>query len=107
MKKDRLFVYGSLRSGFHHPAYDYISRHFSFVSNAKMKGVLYDTGLYPGAIPTKDDSFIVGELYEIKDQDEFNWAIAQLDDYEGLYAEEEEVAIFKRETTNVYIGNSP
>lgn len=106
MKKNQLFVYGSLRSGFHHPAYDYISRYFSFVSGAKIKGIVYDAGPYPAALPATGESFITGELYEIKNEDEFDWAIAQLDDYEGLNAEEGETCLFNREITEVYINDS-
>jgi gamma-glutamylcyclotransferase (GGCT)/AIG2-like uncharacterized protein YtfP len=31
----QVFVYGSLRKGFLHPAYQYISRYFSLVGEAK------------------------------------------------------------------------
>jgi gamma-glutamylcyclotransferase (GGCT)/AIG2-like uncharacterized protein YtfP len=82
-----LFVYGSLRSGFHSPAYEYISRFFDFVGNGRVKGKLYDLGSYPGGVPTKDDAYIIGELYHIRDESEFSWAMAQLDDYEGVDAE--------------------
>ena len=80
----RLFVYGSLRSGFQSPAYEYISRYFHLVGNGRAKGKLFDLGSYPGAVPTDDDSFIIGELYDINDPSQFSWAIAQLDDYEGV-----------------------
>lgn len=108
MKHDhQLFVYGSLREGFHHPAYAYISRYFSFVANAKIKGLLFDMGDYPAARPTEEDKFIVGELYVIKNENEFNYAIEQLDDYEGLCPEEDEgeTALFKRIKTAVYKNN--
>lgn len=106
MKKDRVFVYGSLRSGFHHPAFEYISRYFSFVGKAKVKGAIYDAGDYPAAVPATEESFIIGELYQIKNEDEFNWAIAQLDDYEGSNVEEGEQPLFKRELTDVYTDDS-
>ena len=99
----QLFVYGSLRSGFHHPAFEYISRHFSLVGNGKIKGLLYDTGAYPGAVQTTDERFIIGEVYRIKDEEEFDWAIAQLDDYEGVDAEQGETALFKRESTLAHL----
>ena len=101
----KLFVYGSLRSGFHHPAYEYISKHFTLVSEAKVKGKLYDMGDYPAAIPTSDDHFISGELYDLKKEGEFEWAIEQLDDYEGLNPEEGEIQLYKRELAEVYYGN--
>src|ERR1700712_3910756 len=98
----QLFVYGSLRSGFNHPAYEYISTHFALVGSARVKGKLYDLGAYPAALPTTDDCFILGELYSLKEEQEFSWAIAQVDDYEGVNPEPGEPALYKREKTQVY-----
>ncbi len=100
----QIFVYGSLRSGFHHPAYEYNSRYFSLVTDGKIKGGLFDMGEYPAAVPTDTESFIIGELYVIKHPDEFSWAIAQLDDYEGLNTENNEPPLFKREITTIYLA---
>jgi gamma-glutamylcyclotransferase (GGCT)/AIG2-like uncharacterized protein YtfP len=101
----KLFVYGSLRSGFKSPAYEYISRYFQFVGEAKVRGRLYDMGIYPAGVSSEDEKFIRGELYEIKDPLEFEWAIGQLDDYEGVAVEPDEVQLYKRDLTDVYIGN--
>lgn len=98
-----LFVYGSLRKGFHHPAYEYISRYFSLVTEARVKGKLYDLGSYPAALPTDDEAYIVGELYQINTPDEFAWAIAQLDDYEGLHTENGEPPQYRRDTVTVFM----
>ena len=102
----QLFVYGSLRSGFKSPAYEYISRFFSFVSDAKVQGRLFDLGTYPAGVPSNDESFIIGELYTIKHEPEFAWAIGQLDDYEGVTIEPDEVQLYKRELVDVYTDNS-
>jgi gamma-glutamylcyclotransferase (GGCT)/AIG2-like uncharacterized protein YtfP len=99
-----LFVYGSLRSGFKSPAYDYISKYFSFISEGKVKGLLYNMGTYPVAKPCASIHFIKGELYQIKNKDEFSFAIAQLDDYEGV-DNTEETPMFKREKTIVNFEN--
>lgn len=104
-KHQQLFVYGSLRRGFRHPAYNYISRYFSFLSNARIKGILHDMGNYPAATPATGESFITGELYTIKNDEQFSWAIEQLDDYEGLNIEPGEKALFKREITDVYTSD--
>lgn len=101
----QLFVYGSLRSGFHHPAYAYISRYFTLLSDARVKGKLYDMGEFPAAVPTDEDYYIVGELYQISRPDEWPWAIAQLDDYEGLHTENNEPALYKREQVTTYLKN--
>lgn len=104
----RLFVYGSLRSGFHHPAFQYISRYFRFEANGRIKGDLYDLGQFPAAVPCDEEHFIVGELYIVKDEAEFNYAIEQLDDYEGVIVEEDEgeTPMYRRETSIVYLDNN-
>lgn len=101
-----LFVYGTLRSGFHNPAYEYISRYFNFFGIARVKGRLYDLGEYPAAAPTQDDAFITGELYIIKNEREFSWAIGQLDDYEGVVVESGEQRLYRREIADVYINDA-
>lgn len=101
-----VFVYGSLRSGFQSPAYEYISRYFNLFGQAKVKGKLFDTGEYPAAIPVQEDSFIVGELYLIKTENEFSWAIAQLDDYEGVFPEPGEQPLYRREIADIFINDA-
>lgn len=93
----QLFVYGSLRKGFHSYAYEYISRFFTFAGDARVRGKLYDMGSYPAAVPSGDESYIVGELYLVKNPAEFSWAIGQLDDYEGVSVEADEVQLYRRE----------
>ena len=100
----QLFVYGSLRSGFQSPAYEYISRYFNLVGEAKVRGALFDMGEYPAAVPAKGDSFIYGELYRIKNENEFAWAIAQVDDYEGLHVEAHESPLYRRELADIHIS---
>jgi gamma-glutamylcyclotransferase (GGCT)/AIG2-like uncharacterized protein YtfP len=101
----QLFVYGSLRSGFRSPAYEYISRYFSLAGEAKVKGKLFDMGSYPAGVPADENIFITGELYCIKHENEFAWAIGQLDDYEGVTVDFDEVQLYRRELTEVNINN--
>ncbi len=101
-----VFVYGSLRSGFQSTAYEYISRYFNFFGEAKVKGKLFDLGEYPGAVPTQDDSFIRGELYIVKNENEFSWAIAQLDDYEGVLVEPNEKPMYRREIADIFVNDA-
>ncbi|MBC7948469.1 MAG: gamma-glutamylcyclotransferase [Chitinophagaceae bacterium] len=99
-----LFVYGSLRSGFRSPAYEYISRYFNFIGEAKVKGRLYDMGSYPAAVPCEDEQYISGELYAIREENEFSWAMAQLDDYEGVNVEADEMQLYKRELAHISLA---
>jgi gamma-glutamylcyclotransferase (GGCT)/AIG2-like uncharacterized protein YtfP len=100
----RLFVYGSLRSGFQHSAYQYIRDYFNFEGPAMVKGLLYDLGEYPAAVPTQTENYIKGELYALRNEDEFGWAMAQLDDYEGVNTEFGEIALYKRAIATVLIN---
>ena len=99
----QLFVYGSLRSGFRNPAYQYLTKYFHLVGDALVKGKLYDLGDYPAAVATTEEQFISGELYAINNPAEFEWAIAQLDDYEGLNTEAGQQPLYKREVVTAYI----
>jgi gamma-glutamylcyclotransferase (GGCT)/AIG2-like uncharacterized protein YtfP len=103
----QLFVYGSLRSGFHNPAYFYITKHFRLLGEAVVQGKLFDNGEYPVAVPDTGDSFINGELYELNNPAEFTWVIGQLDDYEGVNAEDGESPGYKREPATVYQEGKP
>ena len=105
-KISQLFVYGSLRSGFRNPAYKYLARYFRLLGEATVKGKLYDMGEYAAAIATDEERFIHGELYEINEPNEFDWAIAQLDDYEGVSVEVGEHPLYKREAATAYLDGS-
>lgn len=100
----QLFVYGSLRSGFRNPVYNYLTRYFHLVGDAVVKGKLYDLGEFPVANPTTEEKFISGELYAINNPSEFSWAIEQLDDYEGLVVEVGEKPLYKREAVTVFVN---
>jgi len=96
-----LFVYGSLRKGFPSPVYHYISNHFEFVEMGKVDGALYDLGEYPAALPSSEGYKITGEIYKLRHNDEFDWAFAQLDDYEGVTVEANEKQLYRREQAQV------
>ena len=103
----KLFVYGSLRSGFRNPVYAYLTKYFHLMGEAVVKGKLYDLGEYPAAASTDEEKFISGELYCINNPLEFSWAIGQLDDYEGLNTEEGETPLYKREEVIAYQKGEP
>lgn len=100
----QLFVYGSLRSGFRNPAYQYLTQHFHLLGEAVVRGKLYDNGAYPVAVETSGDDFITGELYVINNKDEFGWVLGQLDDYEGLNTEAGETPLYRRALADVFVN---
>ncbi|MBU3714197.1 MAG: gamma-glutamylcyclotransferase [Ferruginibacter sp.] len=97
----QLFVYGSLRSGFHHPAYHYLSEFFRPLGDGLVKGCFFEKGDYPVAVPTMEERYLIGELYEANSPESFQWAIAQLDDYEGLNVIPGETPWYRRELVEV------
>lgn len=99
----QLFVYGSLRKGFNHAAYEYIRRYFDFISEATVHGLLYDMGQFPAAVPSESGAKIIGELYRIREIDELNWALGQLDDYEGVNPEENEPLLYRRDKATILL----
>ncbi len=103
--KHMLFVYGSLLSGLNQPAFEYIRKYFSFVGAAKVKGLLYDMGTYPAAMPDTGNNYIIGELYELNKAEEFSWAFGQLDDYEGINSEEDGSTLYRRDKADIYLDN--
>ena len=97
-----IFVYGSLRSGFRNPAYEYLTRYFKYCGEAQVKGKFFDSGSHPVALPSNEDHFILGELYSMQNAEEFSWAFEQLDDYEGLNVEAGEIPLYKRSLVEVF-----
>lgn len=69
-----------------------------------MRGKLFDMGNYPAGVAINEDHFIVGELYRIINENEFPWAIGQLDDYEGVSVEHGEVRLYYREVAEVQLN---
>ncbi|MGZ4049342.1 MAG: gamma-glutamylcyclotransferase family protein [Bacteroidia bacterium] len=98
----QLFVYSSLRKGFHQHAYDYITHFFSLVSPAKVKGIVSDVNGELFATAGDGKSFIKGELYKLNDEHDFSYVFGQLDDYEGLIVEQDEQPLYRRELVKVY-----
>jgi gamma-glutamylcyclotransferase (GGCT)/AIG2-like uncharacterized protein YtfP len=102
----RLFVYGSLRSGMHNEVFTFISSYFVLEGMGAVHGKLYDLGDYPGAIPGTGSERIVGELYRIEQEEDFDWAMEQIDDYEGYVVSEGATSLFRRELVNVLFQNT-
>ena len=105
MKTPYLFVYGTLRRGFKNDAYAYISGYFDYAGDAKTKGYLYNNGAFPVAVPTEENHLLHGELYTIRHDYEYDYAMMQLDDYEGVNTEEGESPKYVRRISKVYTPN--
>ena len=99
-----LFVYASLRSGFKNPAYAYITQFFERIGEGEVDGQFYLQHNIPVAVPSHKGK-ITGELYALKDAGMFNWAMCQLDDYEGVDVETDEVQLYRRCASQVFFND--
>ncbi|MEP6616153.1 MAG: gamma-glutamylcyclotransferase family protein [Ginsengibacter sp.] len=97
----QLFIYSSLRTGFHRKSYHYIAQYFTFLCSAKVRGSLSVCEGHAIATPS-NDYYIMGELYKLTNTKDFAWVFAQLDDYEGLTADPGEIPLYRRELTTVH-----
>jgi len=82
-KRERLFVYGTLRKHADHSMHEVLSRYSTHVSEGRIWAELYDLGEYPGVtLPPDCRTFVVGELYELNPAT-LAQAWRELDEYEG------------------------
>lgn len=78
---EHLFVYGTLRDEINHPMSDLLQKYVLEVQSASFCGKLYDTGSFPAAVTSEDESdAVIGDLYTIKDPQS---VFRHLDSYEG------------------------
>ncbi|RYY33831.1 MAG: gamma-glutamylcyclotransferase [Sphingobacteriaceae bacterium] len=77
-----LFVYGTLLTTQNKFGL-FLAENSRFVSNAKIKGRLYDIGQYPGIVPDAGGSYAKGKVFELSSEIVFD----TLDGYEGISAE--------------------
>jgi gamma-glutamylcyclotransferase (GGCT)/AIG2-like uncharacterized protein YtfP len=100
---NRLFVYGTLMSGFDNPMSRRLQRESRLLGKAYAHGILFNLDGYPGAILVPDGSNkIHGELYELLDADKsFVW----LDEYEDGGPDNHPGYLYRRHQTGVFFQN--
>jgi gamma-glutamylcyclotransferase (GGCT)/AIG2-like uncharacterized protein YtfP len=76
-----LFVYGTLRSEVPNEWSRFLAARAEQLGSAKVRGVLFDLGSYPGMIASADaPDFVIGEVFKLNDP---SGAFSELDRYEG------------------------
>jgi len=99
---DYLFVYGTLRPGVRHEMNTVLERYGEPVGRGKISGILYDVGLYPGAVKTTATrAFVHGDVYLLRDADR---ALKVLDRYEGWDEKKPRAGEFRRSRAVVDLG---
>jgi gamma-glutamylcyclotransferase (GGCT)/AIG2-like uncharacterized protein YtfP len=87
-----LFVYGTLRRGHAHPMHASLSSAASFVGEARVRGRLYLVAHYPGLVLDDASSWVLGELYHLRDPS----VLPLLDDFEGVGPDHPEPREYRR-----------
>ena len=85
-----LFVYGTLRRGSDNKFALLLAERAQFVGAARVAGLLYDFGRYPGAVKSdQSDGWVQGEVYRLSDTE----VLTLLDEYEGPEFERSRVSV--------------
>lgn len=96
---EHLFVYGTLRDEIKHPMSDLLQKYTLETRTASFCGKLYDTGSFPAAISSDDESDTVyGDLYTINDPQSL---FRHLDSYEGFSPQNPSRSLFLRKKISV------
>ncbi len=89
---DRVFFYGTLRTGFNRTTRAGIDALLQFVGRGWIQGKLFDLGIYPAAVPASD-ARVRGEVFEMTDPPT---VLAALDRIEGYRSSEPERSLYTR-----------
>lgn len=96
-----LFVYGTLRRGSSALMAELLAGEATYVGEATVSGILYDTGSFPACVPATDFTQRVhGDVYALRDESA-GTLLAQLDQYEGYSPDERFGSLFVREYARV------
>ncbi len=97
-RRDRLFVYGTLRKGF--PLHSLLRKlSVRYMGKGKIQGHLYSLGEFPGAVQSSSSNEeIVGEVYELL---KGKRQLEELDRVEEFYPDRPEESLFVRQMTVV------
>ena len=100
MKKEKIFVYGTLRKGF--PLHTYLSDKARFIGKGTIGGRLYDLGTYPGVFSSEPGE-VKGELYELEDGSKHLNILDQIEDFDPKNPES---SLFIRALTEVRLSDN-
>ena len=95
---DHVFFYGTLMSPFNRPGRQRVDSKLNFKGRGTIHAALFDLGIYPAAVPTRDQSVVWGEVYETH---ELAPVLTALDEIEGHRPDEPERSLYIRVLTDV------
>lgn len=101
MKKERLFVYGSLMGGIQSPIATYLKSNSIFLGEGKVNGILLDIGHYPGLVyEPQSKKSVLGHVFELNNA---TTMLPNLDHYECVGLTFESPNQYRRESIQVLL----
>ena len=98
---DAVFFYGTLMSTFKRPGRAMLDQQLVPAGRGRIRGALYDLGIYPAAIPAEDGR-VRGEVHRMLDPAA---VLRALDEIEGSSANEPEAGLYTRAETLVTLDD--
>ena len=92
-----VFFYGTLMAGFDRRRQAGIDDKLTFIGRGSIAATLFDLGLYPAAIPSRE-SHVWGELYHMSDAPV---VLAALDEIEGYRHDDADRSLYVRSEVDV------
>ncbi len=89
---ERVFFYGTLRTGFSRRPGAGVDPKLSFVGRGTIQAALFDLGIYPAAVPSPDGR-VWGEVHDMQDPE---LVLSILDEIEGYRPSEPERSLYTR-----------
>jgi gamma-glutamylcyclotransferase (GGCT)/AIG2-like uncharacterized protein YtfP len=90
MERERIFLYGTLRRGGTRDVETFYGG-AEFLGAARVRGVLYDLGDYPGLSLSAGDGWVSGEVFDVMPE-----VLAKLDEWEGIDPESPDDGEYRR-----------
>jgi len=102
MKRDKLFVYGSLMGGIQSPIATYLKTNSTFLGEGYVNGSLLDIGHYPGLVyEPSDEKKVIGHVFQLNNSKEM---LPNLDHYECVGPAFESPNQYQRAVVKVFLN---
>jgi gamma-glutamylcyclotransferase (GGCT)/AIG2-like uncharacterized protein YtfP len=98
-----LFVYGLLRADVPHPMAAFLKNNAKFIGRGEVRGLLYDVGEYPAAVPDAHHQ-LVGDVYRL--MHDVDAILKKLDAFEMVGEAHSAPNEYRREVTSAMVNDS-
>jgi len=97
-RKHYLFAYGTLLPGLAPARMRHLVQKLKLAGRGSIRGKLFDLGAYPGAVPSRTESRVRGQVYELPNDPE---VLARIDQHEEFDPHQPHAGVFVRKRRRV------